>query len=136
MVSETYYYPCMRPAHENLLRAGTGLKLHADNLQSLNLQLGQHTTSPLVSLGVSVNYGPYTTVNVSSGSNAIPLGNNASMSESVVRIVTEGWQNNRIELQSLTTNHVRSMYVIFSVSFVFSYRIAGRTFPKLRTFAN
>ena len=97
MVSGAYYYPYMRPAHENL-RAGTGLKLHAGNLQSLNLQLGQHTTSPSVSLGVSVNYGPYTTVNVSSGLNTIPLGNNASMSESVVRIVTEGWQNNRIEL--------------------------------------
>ncbi|KAI0799750.1 SGNH hydrolase-type esterase domain-containing protein [Irpex lacteus] len=80
--------------------AGSGLKLHADNLQSLSLRLGAHTTSPLASLGVSVNYGPYTTVNVSSGSNAIPLGSNAS----VVRIATEGWQNNRIQLESITTN--------------------------------
>ena len=117
---------------ETLFRAGTGLKLHAGNLQSLNLQLGEHTTSSSVSLGVSINYKPYATVNVSSGSNAIPLGNNAS----VVRIVTEGWQNNRIELQSLTTNHVRTMHVDFLVSFVFSYRIVGCTSGKVRTFAN
>ncbi|KAI0087532.1 SGNH hydrolase-type esterase domain-containing protein [Irpex rosettiformis] len=83
--------------------AGSGLKLHANNMQSLDLHLGAHTTSPVASLGVSVNYGPYITVNVSSGSNSIPLGNDADAS--VVRIVTEGWQNNRIQLESLTTNH-------------------------------
>lgn len=58
------------------------------------------------------------------------------MSESVVRIVTEGWQNNRIELQSLTTNHVRDMHADFLVSFVFSYRVAECTFGKLRAFTN
>ncbi|KAI0341190.1 SGNH hydrolase [Trametopsis cervina] len=86
--------------------AGSGFKLHASNLQSLTLNLGPHTTSPLTSVGVSVDYGPYITVNVSAGTNtiAIPSIKAGSGSARVVRITTEGWQNNRMQLQSLGLN--------------------------------
>ncbi|KAF8994909.1 SGNH hydrolase-type esterase domain-containing protein [Cyathus striatus] len=86
--------------------AGSGLKLHIQNLQSLSLNLGSHTTAPLASIGVSVDYNPFVTVNVSSGTNSIPLpglsGNGKA--SSVVRINVEGWQNNRINLESITLN--------------------------------
>lgn len=89
-------------------RAGSGIKLHTKNLRNLTLNLGSHTTEPLVSVGVSVNYAAYTTVNVSAGANVISLP--AGQSEdgrSVVRITTEGWQNNRMQLESIAVNHVR-----------------------------
>ena len=88
-------------------RAGSGFKLHADNLKSLTLNLGPHTTSPLTSVGVSVNYGPFVTVNVSEGRNAIPLVTDLESEASVVRVTTEGWQNNRMQLESLELNPVR-----------------------------
>lgn len=89
-------------------RAGSGIKLNVENLQSLRLNLGPHTTSPLTSVGVSVNYGPYTTVNVTEGANEIPLGGVATHGNSVVRITTEGWQNNRMQLESIALNSVSS----------------------------
>ena len=91
-------------------RAGSGFKLNVENIESLALNLGPHTTSPLTSVGVSLNYGPYVTLNVSEGSNIVPLGGASSMQESfsgkntVVRITTEGWQDNRMQLESLVVN--------------------------------
>ncbi|KAI0686318.1 SGNH hydrolase-type esterase domain-containing protein [Cytidiella melzeri] len=86
--------------------AGSGLKLHVNNLQTLTLNLGPHTTSPLTSVGVSVDYGSYTTVNVSAGANAIPLPTKKGSGDaaSVVRITTEGWQDNRMQLESIDIN--------------------------------
>lgn len=60
-----------------LYRAGSGFKLHIESLSEMTLNLGPHTTSPLASIGVSVNYGEFTTVNVSEGSNIIPLDENS-----------------------------------------------------------
>ncbi|KAF9074340.1 SGNH hydrolase-type esterase domain-containing protein, partial [Rhodocollybia butyracea] len=85
--------------------ASSGLKLHIQNLQTLSLELGPITTTPLVSMGVSLNYGDFTTVNVSEGLNSIinlpaPL----SDKEAVVRLNVEGWQNNRINLENILLN--------------------------------
>ncbi len=88
----------------DLYRAGSGFKLHVQNLRSLALNLGPHTTSPLASIAVSVDYNNFTTVNVSSGTNVIPL--EPSSRSGVVRINVEGWQNNRINLESLVLNSV------------------------------
>ncbi|KAJ8474756.1 hypothetical protein ONZ51_g7001 [Trametes cubensis] len=96
--------------------AGSGFKLHVKGLTSLLLNLGPHTTAPLASIGVSVNYAPFYTVNVSSGANVIPLSDPSSAQKTpvkgptqVVRINVEGWQNNRINLESITLNKVISM---------------------------
>ena len=100
-------------------RAGSGFKLHVKGLTSLLLNLGPHTTAPLASIGVSVNYAPFYTVNVSSGANVIPLSDPSSAQKApvkgptqVVRINVEGWQNNRINLESITLNKVISMTCI------------------------
>ncbi|KAI0791093.1 SGNH hydrolase-type esterase domain-containing protein [Abortiporus biennis] len=95
--------------------AGSGFKLHISNLKSLVLNLGEHTTTPIASIGVSVNYGNFVTVNVSAGVNQIiPLSQNITSTldlkpetlgeNSVIRINVEGWQNNRINLDTIVLN--------------------------------
>lgn len=86
--------------------ASSGFKLNAENLSSLKLELGNHTTQPLASIGVSLDYEPFYTVNVSAGTNDIPLQSSSTSKTktSVVRINVEGWQNNRINLESLELN--------------------------------
>ena len=121
-------------------RAGSGFKLHVQDLTSLTLNLGPHTTSPLASIGLSVDYEPFYTVNVTQGSNVIPLhgsgsggststittltGSSESGSEagpktmtnqSVVRINVEGWQNNRINLETIVLNGVCADCVPFKM---------------------
>ncbi|KAI1785442.1 hypothetical protein LXA43DRAFT_976224 [Ganoderma leucocontextum] len=102
---------------------GSGFKLHVEGLTSLTLNLGPHTTSPLASIGVSVDFEPFYTVNVTQGSNAIPLrrgsiptttapagssesevGTKKTTNRSVVRINVEGWQDNRINLETIVLN--------------------------------
>lgn len=76
------------------------------------LNLGNHTTAPLTSIGVSVNYDAFMTVNVSAGTNVIPLSSSATKGDSnekttsVVRINVEQWQNNRMNLESIILNNV------------------------------
>ncbi|KAI0758850.1 SGNH hydrolase [Fomes fomentarius] len=90
--------------------AGSGFKLHVDDLTSLTLNLGPHTTSPLAAVGVSIDYEPFFTVNVTEDANPIPLSTPTSSSVekgpsgAVVRINVEGWQNNRIHLESIVLN--------------------------------
>ncbi|TFK36095.1 SGNH hydrolase-type esterase domain-containing protein [Crucibulum laeve] len=85
--------------------AGSGLKVHVKNLRSLALNLGPHTTAPLAAIGVSVNYGEFVTVNVSAGANVIPIPPSVKpSSNSVVRINVEGWQDNRVNLETITLN--------------------------------
>ncbi|KAI0369516.1 SGNH hydrolase [Pilatotrama ljubarskyi] len=91
--------------------AGSGFKLHIQDLRALTLKLGQYTTTPLASIGVSVDYQPFFTVNVSAGANAIPLTGSSGMKRSsdvkkatVVRINVEGWQNNRVNLENIVLN--------------------------------
>lgn len=98
-----------------------------DDLTFLTLNLGPHTTSPLAAIGVSINYEPFFTVNVTEGANPVPLSTPTSSSaekgpsgasgkstsrsrsrRSVVRINVEGWQNNRIHLESIVLNEVRT----------------------------
>jgi len=86
---------------------GTGFKLNVQGLSSLSLNLGNHTTQPLVSVGVSVNYGEFVTVNLTEGRNTIPLGalpKSSKTGNTVVRINSWGWQNNRVNLESLELN--------------------------------
>lgn len=74
----------------------------------MSLTVGPYTT-PGVSIGVSVNYGPYQTVNLTSGTNTIPLGSLPSATSgenTVVRINSWNWQNNRVELESIALNTV------------------------------
>jgi len=107
--------------------ASSGLKLHVQNLKSLSLNLGPHTTVPLASVGVSLNYGEITTVNVSQGVNGI-FGESAALqvgtSEgdlSVVRLNVEGWQDNRINLESISLNSDATLlsYVPSKLAFQF-----------------
>ncbi|KAK0237203.1 SGNH hydrolase-type esterase domain-containing protein [Armillaria nabsnona] len=81
---------------------GTGFKLHVQNLTTLSLNLDTYTSSP-ASIGVSIDYQNFTSVDVYPGTNVIPLGN-PSPSGSVVRINAWGWQNNQILLQNLVLN--------------------------------
>lgn len=89
--------------------AGSGFKLNVLGLESLSLNLGNHTTAPFASIGVSVDYEPFYQVNVSAGINSIPLDGlkNESKSNTVIRINVEGWQDNRINLETITLNSVR-----------------------------
>ncbi|KAF5380321.1 hypothetical protein D9757_007969 [Collybiopsis confluens] len=78
----------------------------------MSINLGPHTTAPLASVGVSLDYGSFTTINVSQGLNNIvgPTALNIEQTEgkstSVVRLNVEGWQNNRINLESVLLNSV------------------------------
>ncbi|KAI0318124.1 SGNH hydrolase-type esterase domain-containing protein [Amylostereum chailletii] len=83
--------------------AGTGFKLNVRDLTSLTLNLANFTASP-AALGVSVDYGPFTTVNVTVGANTIPLDGGSRSGSTVVRVNVEGWQNNRIHLDTITLN--------------------------------
>ena len=90
-------------------RAGSGFKLNVLDLTSLTLNLGNHTTTPNVSVGVSLNYGDFVAVNISAGSNVIPLDSVTKRGpgrNTVVRIDSFGWQNNRVNLESITLNSV------------------------------
>jgi len=75
----------------------------------MTLNLGEHTTTPLAAVGVSVDYAPFVNVNVSTGSNTIPLGNTlarkSASGNTVVRINVQGWQDNRIHFENIVLNH-------------------------------
>lgn len=92
-----------------MLRAGTGFKINVQGLTSLQLTLGSHTSS-VVSLGVSLDYGTFVTVNVTAGTATIPLSSlpaKTPQENTVVRINSWGWQNNRLNLESIILNSVR-----------------------------
>jgi len=90
-------------------RAGSGFKMNVLNLESLTLNLGEHTTAPFAAIAVSVNHSPFFTVNATVGENNIPLPSSESRSHkkpTLVRVNVEGWQNNRINLESIGLNAV------------------------------
>lgn len=92
------------------LRAGTGFKLNIRDLTSLTLSLGPNTTTPQTKIGVSIDYGPYKQVQVQQGENEVPLGainGKKSGSNTIVRIVLQGWENNRVVLENIKVNEVR-----------------------------
>lgn len=93
------------------------------NLRSLSLNLGNHTTAPLVSVGVSIDHQPFMTVNISNGLNdiALPPKLQNSGSEEVsalVRINAEGWQDNRINLESIILNPVSVPFLQLSIRLI------------------
>ncbi|KAF8690999.1 GDSL-like Lipase/Acylhydrolase family, partial [Rhizoctonia solani] len=85
---------------------GSGFKLAASGLTSLTLRLGNHTTAPQAAAAVSVDYGEFTTVNITAGTNIIPIPTSLSSSKGnrVVRVNMEGWQNNRMHLERIELN--------------------------------
>lgn len=89
-------------------RASSGFKINVENLHSLTLNLGPHTTAPVAAVGLSVNNGAFVTVNVSAGANPIPLSGLDGQKGSVtnLRFNVEGWQDNRMNLESITLNEV------------------------------
>lgn len=103
--------------HTSYNRAGSGFKLHLKNLRSLTLNLGALTTPPFAAVGISVNYRDFVTFNVSTGANPIPLSglplSTQIEAKSVIRINVQGWQNNRINLNSITINAVIIKYPEF-----------------------
>ncbi|KAI0772377.1 SGNH hydrolase [Trametes elegans] len=102
--------------------ASSGFKLHVQDLSTLTLNLGPHTTTPLASVGVSVGHEPFYTVNVSAGANVIPLKKlEGEASTTTVRINVEGWQNNRINLESIALNEGAKLlpYVPSKLAFQF-----------------
>ena len=62
---------------------------------------------------MSVDYGEFVTANVSDGANAIPLPESFTSvpksgdATTVLRVNVEGWQNNRMNLESIVLNEVR-----------------------------
>ncbi|KAG8738584.1 hypothetical protein FRC11_001299, partial [Ceratobasidium sp. 423] len=84
--------------------AGTGFKLVASGLTSLTLKLGNHTTAPQTAAALSVDYGDFVTVNVTAGTNVIPIPAAQKSGNRVVRINMEGWQDNRMHLESIKLN--------------------------------
>lgn len=104
-------------------RASSGFKLNVKNLRSLSLNLGEHTTSPSAAIGVSIDGAGFFSVNASVGTNVIPIATplpSVQASSSIVRINVEGWQDNRINLESITLNSVM----------VLSYRHIAPPNPK------
>ncbi|THU94218.1 SGNH hydrolase [Dendrothele bispora CBS 962.96] len=123
--------------------AGSGLKLHVNNLKTLALNLGSHTTTPAAAIGVSLNYNEFITFNVSEGQNDIPLSQLGDLSfdsetsrpqTSVVRLNVEGWQNNRIDLRNITINSDANLlpYKPWRLAFQFigDSLSAGQFLPK------
>ncbi|TFK68764.1 SGNH hydrolase [Pluteus cervinus] len=95
---------------------GSGFKLNIQNLRSLSIQLGPHTTSPYAAIGVSIGEEEFVTINATAGVNEISLsGTGLQLTEddlspeekkrtTVVRINVEGWQDNRIQLEHIAVN--------------------------------
>ncbi|KAJ7369084.1 SGNH hydrolase-type esterase domain-containing protein [Mycena albidolilacea] len=118
--------------------AGSGFKLNVKNLESLTLNLGPHTTAPFASIGVSLDYGEFITANISQGSNPIPIlvssNERPDTHTTVVRVNVEGWQNNRINLESVTLNPGASLvpYIPSKLAFQFvgDSLSAGQFLPK------
>lgn len=76
------------------------------DLKEFTLNLGKNTTEPYTTIGVSVDYSEFVNVNVSAGVNTIPVKPSKKGDNSVVRINVEGWQNNHINLESISLNPV------------------------------
>ncbi|KAF9472634.1 SGNH hydrolase [Pholiota conissans] len=119
--------------------AGSGFKLNVKNLRSLSLNLGEHTTSPFAAIGVSVDGSNFVTVNASAGANSIPilpgpLSSSHTNATSIVRINVEGWQNNRINLESLVLNSDASLLPYppskLSFQFIGDSLSAGQYLPQ------
>ncbi|KAJ7271248.1 SGNH hydrolase-type esterase domain-containing protein [Mycena rebaudengoi] len=117
--------------------AGSGLKLHVAHLSSLRLNLGEHTTAPFAAVGVSLDYGEFVTVNVSAGANVISIPGNVKGNgarSTVVRINVQGWQNNRMHLESITLNEGASLLPYTPADLTFTFigdsLSAGQFLPK------
>lgn len=88
--------------------AGSGFKIHVKGLSKLVINLGPLTSSPNVAVGLSINYANFTNFNLTAGANEITLPNSQKFeSSTILRFNVEGWQNNRLQLESLVINQVK-----------------------------
>jgi hypothetical protein len=108
-------YSRLLPVHDvkACCRTGSGFKLYVSDLTSMTVNLGPHTTQPLAAVGLSVDYETFRTVNFSEGVNVLPLSADGHPTlkkkkgaKTLVRVNVEGWQNNRIDLDSIVLNEV------------------------------
>ncbi|EJD52314.1 SGNH hydrolase [Auricularia subglabra TFB-10046 SS5] len=84
----------------------SGFKLSALNLSHLGITLGPHSTPGNISIGLSVDFGPFENLNVTQGANVLALPRSQNpLRPRTVRLNVQGWQNNRIQLQSIELNH-------------------------------
>ncbi|KAG9000524.1 hypothetical protein FRB94_005374 [Tulasnella sp. JGI-2019a] len=87
---------------------GTGIKLYVQGLTSLTLNVGEATSAPVAPIGLSIDYSPYVSLNISTGVNVLPIPaattSNGGKKTSVVRILAEDGSNNRIQIDSLVLN--------------------------------
>jgi len=71
-----------------------------------------------VAVGVSIDYAPYFTVNVTVGSNSLPLdasfASRPKDSTTVLRIAVENFEGPRMDLDSIVLNKVRVLRVVHS----------------------
>lgn len=106
--------------------AGTGFKLNIVTLHNLYINLGEHTTQPSAAVAVSIDGGPYFSVNFTEFSNTVPLGDSIlkkdTKAATLVEINVQGWQNNRIEFKSVSVNA--------DASFI-PYKPKGRVFQSV-----
>ncbi|KAJ7721869.1 SGNH hydrolase-type esterase domain-containing protein [Mycena metata] len=116
---------------------GSGFKLNVKNFESLSLNLGPHTTVPNTSVGVSFDYGEFITANISEGSNTIPIPaglKKGARDSTVVRVNVEGWQNNRMNLESIVLNEGATLVPYKPSDLVFQFigdsLSAGQFLPK------
>ncbi|KAJ7034165.1 SGNH hydrolase-type esterase domain-containing protein [Mycena alexandri] len=116
---------------------GSGFKLNIKNFKSLSLNLGPHTTAPNTSVGVSFDYGEFITANISEGSNTIPIPagfKKGAQDSTVVRVNVEGWQNNRMNLESIALNEGATLVPYKPSELVFQFigdsLSAGQFLPK------
>ncbi|KAJ7483793.1 hypothetical protein B0H11DRAFT_1200153, partial [Mycena galericulata] len=87
--------------------SGSGFKINVQDLSSLTLNLGPNTTTPLISLGISIDYAPFFTFNATQGANAIPLTFRTQKfpgSTTVVRINAEMYFDSQLNLESIDLN--------------------------------
>ncbi|KAG9079373.1 hypothetical protein FS749_008571 [Ceratobasidium sp. UAMH 11750] len=85
--------------------AGSGFKLVASGLTFLTLHLGNHSTDPQLAAALSVDYGDFTTVNLTAGANVVAIPPTPTKAKNrVIRINVEGWQNNCMHLEKIELN--------------------------------
>jgi len=89
-------------------KAGSGFKLDPKNLTSLSINPEPLTSSPVGPIEISIDDVKSLNYNAFAGTNAIPLNDPSKLSSTTIRISVQGHASDRIILDSLVLNLVRS----------------------------
>ncbi|KAG2005506.1 hypothetical protein CC2G_001907 [Coprinopsis cinerea AmutBmut pab1-1] len=88
--------------------AGTGFKVNIQNLRRLSINLGTNSSWPSAPTAISFDNGKFETVELASGTNHIAIPEHIAKAErgktTLLRVNVQGWQQNRIQFQSLDLN--------------------------------